>query len=68
MYFRAGARRRTATAAFGLVMLMIEAYVFFGPQPRSGKAVALTAITSYVVFAVVIRLLEGGHPAEGITP
>jgi hypothetical protein len=66
MYFRAEARRRMATAAFGLVMLMIEAYIFFGPPPSSGKAVALTALTSYVVFAIVIRLLEGGYPAEAV--
>jgi len=33
MYFRAGAQRRAATAAFGLIMLGIQAYVFFGP-PR----------------------------------
>lgn len=65
LYFRAGPRRRAATVAFGFVMLAIEAYVFFGPPPTSGKAVALTAITSYVFFAVIIRLLEGRRPAKG---
>src|SRR5439155_8820678 len=33
MYFRAGAQRRIATAAFGIFMLAIQAYVVFGPPP-----------------------------------
>lgn len=56
---RNGAARRTATAVFCLAMLAIQAYVFFGPPPASDKAAAITALASYVVFAVVIRLLEG---------
>src|SRR5438552_1992184 len=67
MYFRAGAQRRIATAAFGIFMLAIQAYVFFGPPPISDKAAALTAILAYVVFAVVIRLLEGRHPDHALT-
>jgi hypothetical protein len=59
LYFRAGVARRGATAVFGLIMLAIHAYVFFGPPPASDKAAAATAIVAYVVFAVVIRLLEG---------
>jgi hypothetical protein len=59
LYFRTGVARRIATAAFGLIMLAIQAYVFFGPPPASDKAAAATAILAYVVFAVVIRLLEG---------
>ena len=59
LYFRTGIARRIATAAFGLIMLAIQAYVFFGPPPASAKAAAATAILAYVVFAVVIRLLEG---------
>jgi hypothetical protein len=62
LYFRTGAARRTATATFGLIMLAIQAYVFFGPPPPSDKAAAVTAIVAYVVFAVVIRLL-GGRPS-----
>lgn len=64
LYFRTGVARRAATAAFGLIMLAIQAYVFFGPPPASGKAAAATAIVAYVVFAVVIRLIEGRHPAR----
>lgn len=58
-YFRSGTARRTATAVFGLIMLAIQAYVFFGPPPGSDKAAAVTAIVAYVVFAVVIRSIEG---------
>lgn len=64
LYFRTGVARRTATAAFGLIMLAIQAYVFFGPPPPSDKAAAATAIVAYVVFAVVIRLIEGQHSAR----
>src|SRR2546427_4251853 len=59
LYFRTGLARRTATAALGLIMLAIQAYVFFGPPQASDKAAAATALVAYVVFAVVIRLLEG---------
>jgi len=59
LYFQTGSERRIATAGFCLVMLAIQAWVFFGPPPASDKAGAVTAIVAYVVFAVVIRLLEG---------
>jgi len=64
LYFRTGVAPRIATAAFGLIMLAIQAYVFFGPPPASDKAAAATAILAYVVFAVVIRLIEGRPPAR----
>ncbi len=50
--------RRTAMLGFGVVMLAIQAYVFFGPPPASDKAAAATALIAYAVFAVVIRALE----------
>ena len=59
LYFRSGVARRAATVAFCLFMLAIQAYVFFGPPPVSDKAAAATAIVAYIVFAAVIRLLEG---------
>jgi hypothetical protein len=43
---------------FGLVMLPIQAFVFFGPPPTSGNAAALTALASYAVFAGVAHWLE----------
>jgi len=57
LYLRHTARR-TAMLAFGVVMLAIQAYVFFGPPPASDKAAAATALIAYDVFAVVIRALE----------
>jgi len=58
LYFRTGAARRTATAAFGLLLLAVQASVFFGPPPPSDKAAAATGLVAYVAFAVVIGLLE----------
>ena len=57
LYLRHRARR-TAMLVFGVVMLAIQAYVFFGPPPASDKAAAATALIAYAVFAVVIRALE----------
>lgn len=59
LYVGTGARRRLATFTFGLVMLGIQAYIFFGPPPVSDKAVAATALVAYAVFAGVTRILEG---------
>jgi membrane-bound metal-dependent hydrolase YbcI (DUF457 family) len=66
--FRSGAvRRLTATVAFCLVMIAIQSYIFFGPPPASDKAAAVTALASYILFAAVIRILEGrrGVPVAG---
>ena len=56
--FRLGTARRTAMLVFGMIMLAIQAYVFFGPPPSSDKAAAGTALVSYIVFALIIRALE----------
>jgi len=58
LYFRLGTARRTAMLVFGMIMLAIQAYVFFGPPPSSDKAAAGTAFFSYIVFALIIRALE----------
>src|SRR5213592_2119109 len=47
-----------AVLLFGVIMLAIQAYVFFGPPPASDKVAAATAMIAYAVFAVVIRALE----------
>ena len=57
LYLRHTARR-TAMLVFGVIMLGIQAYVFFGPPPASDKAAAATALIAYAVFAMVIRALE----------
>jgi len=58
LYLREGTARRTAMLVFGVVMLGIQAYVFFGPPPASRNAAAATALIAYAVFAGVIRALE----------
>jgi len=57
--FKAGAPHLLPTLLFGLIMLGVQAYIFFGPPPASDKAIAVTALLAYVLFAFGIRLLEG---------
>src|SRR6266853_611368 len=38
---------------FGVVMLAVQAFVFFGPPPSSDRASAVTSIGSYGLFAAV---------------
>lgn len=42
---------RVGPLVFGIVMLAIQSYIFFGPPPVSPAAAALTALMSYAVFA-----------------
>jgi len=43
---------------FGVLMLAIQSYVFFGPLPASPNAAAATALISYLVFAAVAYGLD----------
>jgi membrane-bound metal-dependent hydrolase YbcI (DUF457 family) len=43
---------------FGLVMLPIQAAVFFGPPPVSDRAAAITALVFYAVFAWIASWLD----------
>ncbi|HET6668954.1 MAG TPA: hypothetical protein VFH15_01870 [Pyrinomonadaceae bacterium] len=43
---------------FGLIMLAIQGYIFFGPPPASPVAAAVTALVSYVFFAAVAHWLD----------
>ncbi len=52
-----GVIRHLGPPVFGVVMLAIQCYVFFGPPPTSPDAAATTALVSYVVFAAVARWL-----------
>ena len=58
LYFGTGSVPRLRMVLFGLVMLAIQAYVFFGPPPGSDKAAAWTALAAYAVFAGVVARLE----------
>ena len=50
--------RSYGTLVFGVLMVGIQAYVFFGPPPTSDRAFAWTAIIAYAVFAMVIWWLQ----------
>ena len=62
LYFRATRARaaggRYGMIAFGVVMLALQASVFFGPPPASAQQLALTALFSYLAFAAVVYWLE----------
>jgi hypothetical protein len=49
---------RLGPPVFGILMLAIQAYIFFGPPPASPGAAAITALVSYVVFAAVAHWLD----------
>lgn len=49
---------RFGPPTFCLLMLLIQAYIFFGPPPASPAALALTALVSYLVFAAVAEWLD----------
>jgi len=48
---------RVGPPLFGAVMLAIQSYIFFGPPPVSPAAAAITALVSYVLFAVLAEWL-----------
>jgi hypothetical protein len=48
---------RFGMPVFGVVMVAIQSYIFFGPPPVSPAAAAMTALASYVVFAAVAEWL-----------
>src|SRR6187455_3104830 len=50
---------RYGMLVFGIVAVVIQAYVFFGPPPVSDTAMALTALGLYFGFAAIIYWLEG---------
>ena len=49
---------RLGPPVFGILMLAIQGYIFFGPPPTSPGAAAITALVSYFVFAVVAHWLD----------
>jgi hypothetical protein len=49
---------RLGPPVFGILILAIQSYLFFGPPPASPGALATTALVSYVVFAVVAHWLD----------
>lgn len=61
LYFGTSGGQRRRMVLFGLVMLAIQAYIFFGPPPVSDKAAAWTALVAYGVFAAVAGRLAGSR-------
>jgi len=49
---------RYGMIVFGLVMTCVQVVVFFGSPPNSDRAAAVTALSSYCVFAAVAYWLE----------
>lgn len=49
---------RYGMVVFGVIMLAVQGWVFFGPPPGSDKQLAVTALLSYGIFAAVIYWLE----------
>lgn len=43
---------------FGILMLAIQVYIFFGPPPTSPVAAALTALIAYIVFAAIAHWID----------
>jgi len=56
--FRDNLARATSTFVFGVLLVVLQLYFFFAPPPPSDQAIALTAIGSYVVLALVIWWLQ----------
>lgn len=56
-YFQVQPSRRRSIVTFALIMLVMQAYIFFGPPPASSTSIAATALGAYVLFAFVIWLL-----------
>lgn len=59
---------RFGPAIFGVIMLAIQAWIFFGPPPASPAAAAVTALVSYVAFAALVRWLDGRRKTVGARP
>lgn len=56
--------RSYGTLVFGVLMVGIQAYVFFGPPPASDRAFAWTAIMAYAAFALAIWWLQDRRAIE----
>jgi len=65
--FRENLSRATGTFVFGVLMVALQMYIFFGPPPASDRAFAWTAIVSYVLLAIVIWWLVDRRAARAST-
>jgi len=58
LYFGVAAPPRGPMVVFGLAMVTIQVYVFFGPPPVSDRAAAWTGLAGYTIFSAVAARLE----------
>jgi len=56
--FHKNPSRAKGTFIFGAVLVVVQIYSFLAPPPASDTAIAVTAILSYIVFALVIWWLQ----------
>jgi hypothetical protein len=56
-----------ATLVVSVLMAAIQAFIFFGPPPTSDRAIALTALVCYAVFAAVIWWLQDRKTSKRIS-
>jgi hypothetical protein len=65
-FLRERPTRRTTLITLGVVMLGVQAYVFFGPPPASSAAIASTALAAYGIFPLLVWFLADRHPSARI--
>jgi drug/metabolite transporter (DMT)-like permease len=63
LFLRGRPGRKTGMMIFAIIMLAIQAVVFFGPPPASDSAAAITALLAYGLFAAFVARWEGRHRA-----
>ena len=68
LYWRGRAGLPPSLVVFGLVMLAVQAAVFFGPPPPSPAAAAIMAIVSYAAFAWYVWRWERRHDPPAVEP
>ena len=61
LFWRGRGGSKTAMVIFGIVMLAVQAAVFFGPPPPSENVAALTALLAYALFAGFVAWWETRH-------
>lgn len=65
LFLRSRSGRWAPLLVFSLIMLGIQAYIFFGPPPVSDVALASTALLAYALFAVGIWWLADRRSEAG---
>lgn len=68
LFLRGRPRRPVPLVAFSLIMLAVQAYIFFGPPPVSDVAFAAEALVAYAVFALVAWWLVDRRSGAGEQP